>query len=67
MRIVTKESTLGEVVLAHPDAQAVLLHYGMACTRCLAFLDDTIEEAARLHGIDPDIFLADINAAIRRN
>lgn len=48
---ITKKSNLAEVVYKFPQAQEVLLDYGLHCVGCIASTFDTIEEGAKIHGL----------------
>lgn len=63
-QIITKETTIGEVIKKYPKAVFVFLDYGLHCVGCpMAQIDqgETIEEAAKLHRIDLKKFLKDLN------
>ena len=55
MAQVTKETMIGELLQINIEAAApVLMGIGMHCLGCPASQMETIEEAAGVHGIDPD-------------
>jgi hybrid cluster-associated redox disulfide protein len=49
---ITKEMTLGELVIKHPDAVNVMYKYGMHCIGCHMAAYETIEQGASAHGMD---------------
>lgn len=51
---VSKEMTIGDILVANPDAAPVLLEAGMHCLGCPASQAESLEEAALVHGIDVD-------------
>lgn len=57
----TKDSTLGEVIKKKPNADAVLLGFGMHCFGCFVSQMETLEEASEVHGIDLDLLLKKLN------
>lgn len=61
MADITKDTTIGELLREKADAVPVLMGAGMHCIGCPASLNETIEEAAMVHGIDPDELLTAIN------
>ena len=50
--MITKEMTIGEVIKANSNKAEVLLQFGMGCVGCPSAQAETIEEAARVHGIE---------------
>jgi CMP-N-acetylneuraminate monooxygenase len=51
--VVTRASTVAEVLEAHgPDADRVLRRYGLYCSGCQHSTAESIEAAARQHGVD---------------
>lgn len=61
---VTKEMNVIEIVQNYPQALEVFAKYGMGCIGCMAARFENLEAGARVHGIDPDQLVAEINAAI---
>ncbi|NLN06309.1 MAG: DUF1858 domain-containing protein [Firmicutes bacterium] len=59
---VTKEMTIFEIIRAHPQAAAVFAVFNMACSDCMAVIDDTLEQGARQHSIDLEQLLIRLNA-----
>ena len=56
-----KNSTLGEVLSKKPDAEAILLGFGMHCFGCPVTQFETLEEAAMVHGVDLKYLLKKVN------
>ena len=46
-----KDMTIGEVLRIDMNAASVLMEIGMHCLGCPASQGETLEEAARVHGI----------------
>jgi len=63
MRI-TKEMTIEEVMTRYPETLPVFAHYGIGCTACSASQYDDLATGARVHGIDLDQLLEELNAAV---
>ncbi len=62
MAQVTKETMIGELLQINIEAAApVLMGIGMHCLGCPASQMETIEEAAGVHGIDPDELVKMLN------
>lgn len=64
---VTKETMIGELLQIDQNIAPVLLNIGMHCLGCPASQMETIEEAAMVHGIDPDSLVAEINDFLARD
>ena len=58
---VTKDTMIGELLQIDESIAPVLLGIGMHCLGCPSSQMETIEEAAMVHGIDPDGLVTDIN------
>ena len=61
MAKVTKDTMIGELLQINADVAPLLLNIGMHCLGCPSSQMGTIEEAAMVHGIDPDGLVTDIN------
>lgn len=58
---VTKSTMIGELLMIDEDVAPILLEIGMHCLGCPSSQMETIEEAAMVHGIDPDALVNKIN------
>jgi hybrid cluster-associated redox disulfide protein len=61
MAMITKDTTIGEVVRTCPDKIDVLMDFGMGCVGCPASQAETIEQAAMVHGLDVEDLLTALN------
>ncbi len=59
---ITKDMTIGEILVKDQNVVPVLLEAGMHCLGCPASQMETLEEAAAVHGIDIDELMAKINS-----
>ena len=50
-----------EKVSELPESAPILMEIGMHCLGCPSSQMETIEEAAMVHGIDPDALVKEIN------
>ena len=64
---ITKEMTIGEILNANPNVAPVLMEAGMHCLGCPSSQMETIEEAAMVHGIEPDALVNQINDFLANN
>ncbi|MBA4699954.1 MAG: DUF1858 domain-containing protein [Ruminococcus sp.] len=65
MTQVSKDTTIGELLVTYPDAAPILMEIGMHCLGCPSSQVETLEEAAMVHGIDADLLLEKINASMK--
>ena len=61
---VTRDMTIGELLSVAPIVAPVLMEVGMHCLGCPTAQAETLEEAAMVHGIDADLLVEKINAAL---
>lgn len=54
MAKITKDMTIGQALQADQNIIPVLLDIGMHCLGCPSAQGETLEEAAMVHGLDPD-------------
>ena len=60
--MITKDITIGELVMQNPEVAPILMEAGMHCLGCPSAQGETLEEAAMVHGFDVNDLLAKINA-----
>ena len=59
---VTKETLIGELLQIDQDIAPILFGIGMHCLGCPASQMESLEEAAMVHGINPDDLVDEINS-----
>lgn len=62
---ITKDMGLIEIVQSYPETIEVFQRYGLGCIGCAAARFENLEAGAKVHGIDPDKMVEDLNAAIQ--
>ena len=67
MAKVTKDTMIGELLQIDENVAPMLLNIVMHCLGCPSSQMETIEEAAMVHGIDPDDLVNDINDFIEHD
>lgn len=67
MAQVTKSTMIGELLQIDANIAPVLLNIGMHCLGCPSSQMETIEEAAMVHGIEPDALVDEINAFLEKD
>lgn len=65
-RSITKDMAISEAARKYPRTAFVFMDYGLHCIGCPAAPDESIEEAAKVHRIDLDRLLKDLNEAALR-
>lgn len=58
---VSRQTMIGELLQIDEDIAPILLGIGMHCLGCPSSQMETIEEAAAVHGINPDDLVDEIN------
>ena len=53
-----------EAIQADPRARDVFAALGMGCTGCMGVSMESIEDGAKMHGIDPKAVLDDLNKLV---
>ena len=61
MTQITKATMIGELLQIDQNIASILLNIGMHCLGCPSSQMETVEEAAMVHGIDPDALVKEIN------
>ena len=64
MTKITKDMIIGDILKMDPDMAGVLVAGGMHCVGCPSAQAETIEEAAIVHGIEPEVLVARVNAFV---
>lgn len=64
MARVTKDTMIGDLLQIDQNVAPLLFNIGMHCLGCPSSQMETIEEAAMVHGLDPDDLVVEINTFI---
>jgi hybrid cluster-associated redox disulfide protein len=51
-----------EILRLNPRAREIFARHGMGCIGCLASTTETLENGAKMHGINVDALLRELNA-----
>lgn len=60
--MITKEMTIGEIIKANSNKADVLMKFGMGCVGCPSAQNETLEDAASIHGLNLDDLLDRLNS-----
>ena len=63
---VTKTTQIGEVLCMNPNVKEVLMGFGLHCFGCPMSQMETLEEAAGVHGVDPDLLVEKVNEFLNK-
>ncbi|MDI9510187.1 MAG: DUF1858 domain-containing protein [Clostridiales bacterium] len=64
MANITKDMTIAQAIATDQNIIPVLMDIGMHCLGCPSAQSETLEEAAMVHGLDPDDLMDRIVATI---
>lgn len=60
--LVERETLIKDIVKLGPDAIKTLMNYGMGCIGCPASQNESINDAASVHGINVEELLSSLNS-----
>ena len=60
----TKDMIIGDILDQAPDMAPVLMAAGMHCVGCPSARMESVEEAALVHGIEPELLITRVNAFV---
>ena len=61
---ITKEMSIIDVVQQHPETLEVFQNCGLGCIGCAAARFENLEAGAKVHGIDPEVMVEELNKVI---
>ncbi|MEK6847604.1 MAG: DUF1858 domain-containing protein [Nanoarchaeota archaeon] len=64
---ITKETPINYLLEKHPEAAEILMAYGLHCVGCHFSEFDTIEDGARIHGMNDEeikMMIKDVNKIV---
>ncbi len=64
MSKITKEMGIMDIVQEHPETVEVFQKFGMGCIGCAAAHFENLEAGAKVHGIDIDAMVKEMNEVI---
>lgn len=62
MANITKDMTIGQILMTNPEVAPVLMQAGMHCLGCPSAQGESLAEAAMVHGINIDELMKAIEA-----
>ena len=61
MAKITADTLIMDCLKLNPDSAEILMSYGMHCLGCPSAQGESLEEAALVHGMNPDVLVARLN------
>ncbi|MGN1258989.1 MAG: DUF1858 domain-containing protein [Christensenellales bacterium] len=62
---IKKTMTLDEVLNLNPNAEGILMGFGMHCLGCPCSRAETLEEASMVHGFDVQLLIDKLNEIMK--
>lgn len=62
--MINKDMNIMDIIIKYPETRAVFQKYNMACSSCMGAIDETLEAGAKMHGIELDKLIVDLNTVI---
>ena len=62
--LITKQTTINEVISAYPETVKFFSKLQMSCSSCFAVKFDTLENGALMHGMEVDVLIEQLNQFI---
>ena len=64
MRKISKDMIIADLVAIDQNIIVILMRAGMHCIGCPSAQMETVEEAAYVHGIEPELLITRVNAFV---
>ena len=64
MAKISKDMIISDLIQVDPNIVAILMRAGMHCIGCPSAQMETVEEAAYVHGIEPELLITRVNAFV---
>ncbi len=64
---VTKDMGIIDIVQQYPESLEVFAKYGLGCIGCAAARFENLEAGAKVHGVDPEVMVNEINELIEKH
>ncbi len=66
MNKVSKDMSIIDIVQQHPESLEIFQKYGLGCIGCAAARFENLEAGAKVHGINVDDMVNEINSLINK-
>ena len=58
---IDKKMSFSEIMQKNPEAMEILMEKGMHCCGCPIAMEETLEQGAMAHGLNPDELVKELN------
>jgi len=65
MAQVTKDMIIKDLLNVDRELAVILMNHGMRCVGCPSASGETLEEAAMVHGLNPDELMEEMNVFLK--
>lgn len=62
--MITKNTPLSEVLRLSPRVRDIFVRHGMGCSGCMGSATETLAHSARLHGINVEVLIRELNEVL---
>ena len=59
--VIKKDMAIAEAIKLKPQIAGLLMSKGMHCLGCIISQGETVEQAAEVHGLNPDELIKELN------
>ncbi len=59
--VITRKTSINELLRSHPMVREIFAKHGMGCIGCMGAATETIENGAKMHDIDVEALLQELN------
>lgn len=64
--MITRDTLIVDVLRQYPEAREVFARHGMACIGCLGAAEETVAGGARVHEVDVESLLRELNSGLAK-
>jgi len=65
-KTISKDMSFAQIMQKNPDALGVLMEKGMHCCGCPMAMQESLEQGAVAHGLDPDKLVKELNEKTKK-
>lgn len=58
---ITKDMLMSEILRQNPEAAPIMMQYGLGCLGCPSAQNESLEQAAQIHGIEINALIESLN------
>ena len=62
--MIDKNMTIMDIIIQYPSTRSIFENYSMACSGCMGAMSESLEDGARMHGINLETLVKELNAAV---